>query len=445
MHELPIAARVYVVAVMVAAATLVAAAPMHVDSWAPVVVFAVLFLACDSLPVAAGANTRFSLTVTQPVAIAAFVVLGPWGAVIVAAASLFDIARIPPVKRGFNAAQLCLSAFVGGFVYEAVGGTADLTTHDFPEAILWVLVAGLAYTVANAALVGAIFKFAEMVPTRALLRDVANRVTVPTLAYSALGLLIAVLWQEIGALSLVLVLMPLFVARWAMGQFAAEREAYQATIRALVQAVETKDAYTRGHSERVARASVMIARRLAMNEDRLNAIEYAGTLHDVGKLGVPTSVLTKAGKLTDEEFDAIKTHPVRGHEIVREIEFLDEALAGIFHHHERIDGRGYPMGLSGMDIPEFARVIAVADAFDSMTSTRSYRGARPVDEAVEELIRCQGTQFDPVMVEAMVVAVREEGWAAAVPPTADEIAAANNTFTIDDDDPFVDVRSQVRP
>jgi HD-GYP domain-containing protein (c-di-GMP phosphodiesterase class II) len=252
------------------------------------------------------------------------------------------------------------------------------------------------------------------------------------------------MWQEVGPLALALVLMPLFVARWAMGKFAAERDAYQATIGALVKAVETKDAYTRGHSERVARASVMIARRLAMNEDRLNAIEYAGTLHDVGKLGVPTAVLTKAGKLTDDEFDAIKTHPVRGHEIVREIEFLDEALNGIFHHHERMDGRGYPAGLSGYDIPEFARIIAVADAFDSMTSTRSYRNARPVPEAVEELQRCKGTQFDPVMVEAMVAAVEAEGWVAATPPTADELAA-QTSFSIDDDDPLVDVSRQAGP
>jgi HD-GYP domain-containing protein (c-di-GMP phosphodiesterase class II) len=192
--------------------------------------------------------------------------------------------------------------------------------------------------------------------------------------------------------------MPLFVARWAMGQFAAERDAYQATIRTLVQAVETKDAYTRGHSERVARASVMIARRLSMNEDRVNALEYAGTLHDVGKLGVPTGVLQKAGKLTDEEFDAIKTHPVRGHEIVRDIEFLDEALAGIYHHHERIDGRGYPDGLMGDRIPMTARILAVAETYDVLTSPDSYRIQMSAAEAEDELRRVAGTQLDGRLV-----------------------------------------------
>ena len=444
MRELPRAAQAYVIVVVLTAIAVVLVAPTQTDAWRETAIFALLFVACDSLPVASGSNVRFTITVTQPVATAAFIVLGPWGAALVAATAVFDVSGIPPVKRAFNAAQLCLSAFVGGLVYVALGGASVLGPSDFPGVIVQVLIAGLAYTVANALLVGAVFRLAEQAPLPGVVRDALRRTTVPTIAYSALGLLIAVLWQEVGPLSLVLVLIPLFVARWAMGQFAAERDAYQATIRTLVQAVETKDAYTRGHSERVARASVMIARRLAMNEDRVNAIEYAGTLHDVGKLGVPTAVLQKAGKLTDDEFDAIKTHPVRGHEIVREIEFLDEALEGIYHHHERIDGRGYPTGLSGAEIPEFARIIAVADAFDSMTSTRSYRGARPVDEAVEELERCKGTQFDPVMVDAMVGAVIEEGWAAAVPPTEAEIAA-QTSFSIDDDDPFVDMRSQVRP
>ncbi|HEX6920907.1 MAG TPA: HD domain-containing phosphohydrolase, partial [Actinomycetes bacterium] len=156
-----------------------------------------------------------------------------------------------------------------------------------------------------------------------------------------------------------------------------------------------------------------------MREDRVTSLRYAGMLHDVGKLGVPTRVLQKSGRLTEEEFAAIQLHPVRGLEMIREIEFLDEAFAGIMHHHERLDGLGYPMGLQGHDIPEFARAIAVADAFDSMTTTRSYRGARSVQDALAELRRCAGTQFDPVMVEALVAAVEEHGWQSEAEPLFD--------------------------
>ena len=192
-----------------------------------------------------------------------------------------------------------------------------------------------------------------------------------------------------------LLLLPLFVARWAYAQYAEEQRAYDRTVRTLMAAVETKDLYTRGHSERVSAASVLVARAIGMREDRVGSLRYAGMLHDVGKLGVPTRVLQKSGGLTEDEFAAIQRHPMQGLEIVREIEFLDEANAGIMHHHERIDGLGYPMGLAGDRIPEFARVIAVADAFDSMTTTRSYRGARTLEAAVAELRRCAGTQFDP--------------------------------------------------
>jgi HD-GYP domain-containing protein (c-di-GMP phosphodiesterase class II) len=154
----------------------------------------------------------------------------------------------------------------------------------------------------------------------------------------------------------------------------------------------------------------MIARELGMREDRVQLLRFAGILHDLGKLGVPTRLLQKSGPLTGDEFEAIKLHPLRGVEMVREIDFLREAYDGIRHHHERLDGRGYPDGLTGEQIPEFARVIAVADAFDSMTSTRSYRSARSVDEAIAELVRSRGTHLDPVMVDALVQAVAEQGW-----------------------------------
>jgi HD-GYP domain-containing protein (c-di-GMP phosphodiesterase class II) len=189
----------------------------------------------------------------------------------------------------------------------------------------------------------------------------------------------------------------------------------------------------------VATASVLIARDIGMREDRVASLRYAGMLHDVGKLGVPTRVLQKAGRLTDGELAAIQRHPVQGREIVREIEFLDEAFAGIMHHHERLDGLGYPMGLQGLEIPEFARAIAVADAFDSMTTTRSYRGARSAEEAIEELRRCAGSQFDPVMVEALIAAIAEHGWKPETEPLFEPaslvVEDSGPTAAADDDDP----------
>src|SRR5260370_17404153 len=147
-----------------------------------------------------------------------------------------------------------------------------------------------------------------------------------------LGLLSAGVWRVGGPFSAVLVLGPLFVARWAVAQYGAEQEGQEGTVAALCQAVETKDFYTRGHSERVSRASVMIAREIGFRAQRIEAIRHAGMLHDIGKLGVPTLVLQKSGALTEEEDPAIQLHPIAGLEIVSEIGFLDEALAGRTPH-----------------------------------------------------------------------------------------------------------------
>lgn len=438
MLALPRAARLFVTVVVGCALVLGLAALQQDGPWVPIIVFAALYVIADSLPVGpGGATTGLSITVTTPVAIAAYVVLGVWGGILVALASVADLIRTTPVKRVFNAGQLALAAAAGGSIYSVLGGSPALGPEHFPAVLVPALVAGVVYTFVNTLLVGLIVALIENAPVLRLFRDILLRTLLPGVAYSALGLVLAVLWTQVGPFALMLGLLPLLVARWAMGQYSAEQQAYTATIRTLVQAVETKDAYTRGHSERVARAAVLVGRGLSVTGERLQALEYAGTLHDVGKLGVPTAVLRKTGRLTDEEFDAIKLHPTRGHDIVREIRFLDEALAGIYHHHERLDGLGYPDGLAGEQIPEFARMIAVADAFDSMTSTRSYRSARSVPEALDELQRCSGTQFDPTMVEALVGAVRRSGWEAAAPPTAEELQAQREAPLFDDDDPLV--------
>jgi HD-GYP domain-containing protein (c-di-GMP phosphodiesterase class II) len=253
------------------------------------------------------------------------------------------------------------------------------------------------------------------------------------LGFAALGLVIAALWVVFGPVAAAIVLVPLYVARWAMAQFADQQRAHAATLRALCQAVETKDFYTRGHSERVSRGSGMIARQIGMRSDRTEAVRFAGMLHDVGKLGVPTKVLQKEGRLTEEEYAAIQLHPMRGLEIVKDIGFLNEALTGIMHHHERMDGRGYPMGFAGDEIPEFARIIAVADAFDSMTSTRAYRRATKIPDAIAELRRGAGTQFDPKIVEAFIAALEHDGWQFQEPaqPRGHEILTSQ-----DHDDPM---------
>ena len=187
----------------------------------------------------------------------------------------------------------------------------------------------------------------------------------------------------------------------------ANRRNFYQTIRALAQALEMRDTYTRGHSERVRTYALRIAKGLEMSPTDLECLEQAALLHDIGKIGVRDSVLLKKGHLDTEERAAIERHPVIGDSILHPVGFLREALEAVLHHHEHWDGTGYPDGLAGERIPLVARVIAVADAYDAMTSDRPYRAALSHPEASREIERGAGRQFDPTVVRAFLRALPE--------------------------------------
>lgn len=179
-------------------------------------------------------------------------------------------------------------------------------------------------------------------------------------------------------------------------------------IQSLADAIETKDLYTNGHSDRVAAYSREIARRYGYSDKQVRDIYMMGLLHDVGKIGVPNAIINKPGRLTDEEFEIIKTHPVNGYKILNNIKEMPNLANGARRHHERYDGRGYPDGLKGEEIPEEARIIAVADAYDAMTSNRSYREPLSQESVKNEIIKGKGTQFDPRFADIMVQMIEED-------------------------------------
>ena len=411
MGKLSRIAWLYIGVVIAAAVFVVVRGPFAGIRWEQAGVLGLLLIACESIATVLKSRS-LAWSGNSIASLAAVILIGPVGAALVGCCTLFGIRRGPsPPQRLFNTGMFTLSAYLAGRAFLLFGGNVGTPgPSSFPGVIGPFAGAAVVHVVINFSLLrGVLWLTREpgMVPGR---MGLGLKLMITDLGYGAFGVLIAGLWSVLGPFTPVLVLIPVFVARWAVAQFAAQQRAYEATVSALCQAVETKDFYTRGHSERVSRGSVMIAREIGMRAERVEAIRYAGMLHDVGKLGVPTSVLQKNGALTDDEYAAIQLHPMRGLDMVREIGFLDEALAGIMHHHERIDGKGYPMGLAGDEIPEFARVLAVADAFDAMTSDRSYRGARSVPEGIAELRKWAGAQFDPAFVGAFVTAIERDGW-----------------------------------
>jgi len=180
------------------------------------------------------------------------------------------------------------------------------------------------------------------------------------------------------------------------------------TAEALAEAIDFRDLYTGGHSKRVAEFSVTISRELGHEGNFIDDIKLAAVLHDIGKIGIDDCILRKQGKLNDEEYDIMKLHPEIGYQILSHIEDLKDVTLGIRHHHEKFDGSGYPMGLKEYEVPEIARIIAVADTFDAITSTRPYRKAQSIEFAIKELNEWSGKQFDPKIVDAFMTCYRRK-------------------------------------
>jgi len=187
--------------------------------------------------------------------------------------------------------------------------------------------------------------------------------------------------------------------------------AYRSTLKALTAALETRDSETHGHSERVVSYSLRLGREYGLDQATMKALEFGALLHDIGKIGVPDSILRKPAKLTEEEWVRMREHPVHGQQILRGIEFLQGAAKVVAQHHEKWDGTGYPLGLRGEDIDICARIFAVADAFDAITSDRVYRRGKSYEAAAQELDDWAGRQFDPKVVEAFHK-VPKEDWEA---------------------------------
>jgi len=183
------------------------------------------------------------------------------------------------------------------------------------------------------------------------------------------------------------------------------QQLFVSMLKTLANTLEAKDLYTRGHSDRVAAHAVQVGERLELPARELSQIELAGLLHDIGKIGVREAVLHKPDKLTDEEYEHIKGHTVLGERILKPIEEFAPVLDHVRHHHERFDGRGYPDGLCGDDLSLGARILAVCDTYDAMTSERPYRSPYPHDHACQEIRRCRGSQFDPTVADAFLEVV----------------------------------------
>lgn len=355
------------------------------------------------LPLAASVSLGFATT------FAGLVYAGPLGGAIVGAVGSVSLTEIrthkPIVLMLGNSAQLALSATIAGFCYVAVGGfplqTGAAMSMEFPVSVLAPLAATAAFFAVNVTLVagGVSLRSRQSLPSTVRLLG-PGAYWASLLVLALLGVLIAQLLALESWLGLAVLVVPFAIARRTFRVYVEISEAYTHTVRSLVAAIEAKDPYTRGHSERVAAYARRLAEVMGVSDGGVALVERAGLLHDIGKIGIHKETLTSTGRLRPQELSEVREHPVLGSQLLQDVEFLSDVVPVIRHHHERVDGSGYPDGLAGGGIPLLARILAAADAFDAMTSDRAYRPGMTSGQAEQEMRRVAGSQLDATVVEA---------------------------------------------
>ena len=385
-------------------------------------IFAFLGISSESLPVALPKGGY--VTVSYAIFLSSLI-LFPLGVTLtaMALAGLIIVGKAgleqPLFKRVFNASQYVLSLTLAHGVMNFINPTSF--QFDWKSLMLYLIVAS-AFLVINITIVSiALGMMFNKSPWTIWISNI--RWSVPNfMALVPLGFLLALIYHNYGPLGLSLLFIPLLVSRHAFQLYIDMKENYLNTVEALVQALEAKDTYTSGHSARVGKLAVIMAEEIKMSEDRIESLKYAAVLHDVGKIGVSETILNKEGKLLDSEWEAIRSHPVIGQTIIKSIKFLFDIGEVVRHHHERYDGKGYPDGIKGIEIPLESRIIAVADTYDAITSDRSYRKGSTHDEAITELKRVSGSQLDPELVEIFCKVVTTELTVRTVSANQEQIA-----------------------
>lgn len=364
--------------------------PSHLEDllfWSPLVLFLSLFRV--SLPIVGRVNMGFVGV------LAASTLLPPQWTLLIGAMGYLD-PRFIWYKELFNRVQLGASAGLASYLY-----------HMLSPSPLAFPVSALGYFLVNASSLLLLFRSMGMDP-KILWRRQYRPLSLTYLGLAPVAFLMAELYREPplglwkGAWPLILIFPTFFV--WRMWEYQVHLvRAAEGVVRGLVNLLEAKDPYTAHHSERVAAIAWDIGREIGLSPEELQTLHRAATLHDIGKVGIPDATLRKPTGFQEEEWEVMRTHPGIGYQALAPLlPYLGNIGPGILYHHERFDGRGYPEGLTGNEIPLIARIIAVADAYEAMTADRPYRQAKPPEEAMKEILDLSGIQFDRRVVQAFL-------------------------------------------
>lgn len=349
-------------------------------------------------------NNLGTVSVSLPISYTVTVLYGPQAGIW--AAALGTLRKSDLTGRNklkfvlFNRAMIAISMFSFCEIYEAMGGTYE--TIAFPHGLPPFMVAACVYTLVNAMLATGWWSLHFLQGFWSVWRSNIRWGLPNMMALVPVGMVMVLAAQQRGPWLLILFYLPIMVSKYSLDKYMELRSAYREMASALSNAIDARDSYTRGHSERVSEYASQLAGALKLPDDQIDTIRYVGLLHDVGKVGIRDAIMKKQGAYTLSEYEEMKNHANLGADMLAGLKFLGKGQDWVRFHHERWDGHGFPKGLTGEEIPLEARILACADSFDAMTTDRPYKAKMDLEAARKELLRCSGTQFDPKVVEAMV-------------------------------------------
>ncbi|MGC8777209.1 MAG: HD-GYP domain-containing protein [Candidatus Caldatribacteriaceae bacterium] len=408
----------YIIVVSIVGGTLFGYSLLHLDlvprAWWILVTFSISTLLAELVPVYF-LDGKTAISVSFALVYASILLSSPFLATVIAFLGIFGATVFEKWYRGFfNASQFAISTFLAGMVFQVFQGYRYEFVWGNYHFYLAIVSSIVIFFLCNASLVLGAVSLQSRIPFRVFWKKDVNGILIQYFALFPLSVLLYFAYVNVGFVGMALFFFPLMVARYSFKLFVDTKRMHMELLRALTAAVDAKDPYTRGHSSRVSQLSLWIAEKMGLSEKRRELLEYAAILHDVGKIGVADAILSKNGRLSVEEYQIIKEHPVIGHRIVGGVDFLKEVAEIVLAHHERCDGRGYPYGKTDEKIPLEAKIVAAADVFDALTSERPYRRAYTVEEAFQVMENEEEGHFAEEVFLVLKTVIKEKGW----PPDA---------------------------
>ncbi|MEW8996183.1 HD domain-containing phosphohydrolase [Clostridium sp.] len=379
---------------------------IQVSNYANIIVFIMLTAITESFTVY---FRNMSFSTSFAVTVASYILFGPFQCIIILVLGfLFRVMKIdngkykhmfntPLYGTLFNCCSLILPVVVGSFFYKLLGGQFSLS-FIFSN-IGPLIVFCFAFIIVNSLIMSILM---SIVTNKNLLFCFIGNIRMGILnsvVMIPIGILLALVFIKYGYIGIVFIAFPLLLIRYTLLLYTSSKSQFIDTVEALMNAIDARDQYTEGHSRRVAEISVAIAKELKYNQWNIEQLSIAAMLHDVGKIGVSDTILNKPGKLTDEEFNTIKEHPEIGIKIIKDIKNIDYVYPVVRNHHERYDGKGYPDGKKGDELPLNVYIVQLADTVDAMASDRPYRKGLSKSVILEEINKYSGTQFHPKVAE----------------------------------------------